>query len=353
MTSEEENIAIQTLLEEGNKAYASKDYETSTTKFGEACQRLDVLHGELDPRNGDAYFLYGRALLDYAIQQNAVLGQSAQATAEEVETQQLEAKVSSENSNPRFQIDEKPTFVSDAGNVEDNDDSEEEEENNENQEDDFETAWDVLDVARVIFEKGEDDESKLKLADVLLSLGDVSLETEKFNDALPDFKKAIDIKQSLLQPDDRQLAEAHYKYSLALELSSDSQGLALDELQKTKTVLKNRIETLEKGDIKDDNKGKSKYTPSEAEQKEITEIQDLISDLDEKVVELSNRQESEREAEKLLKSLLGGMANETSTTSVNSSAPVHDLTTLVKRKVKEIVDSNSDNPSDSKKPKSE
>lgn len=45
------------------------------------------------------------------------------------------------------------------------------------EEDDFETAWDVLDVARVIFEKGEDKESKLKLADVHLCLADLSAET--------------------------------------------------------------------------------------------------------------------------------------------------------------------------------
>jgi hypothetical protein len=45
----------------------------------------------LNPKNGDAYFLYGRALLEYAIQRNSVLGQSAKASAEEVETQQVEA----------------------------------------------------------------------------------------------------------------------------------------------------------------------------------------------------------------------------------------------------------------------
>lgn len=51
----------------------------------------DALNGELNPKNGDAYFLYGRALLEYAIQRNSVLGQSAKASAEEVEIQQVEA----------------------------------------------------------------------------------------------------------------------------------------------------------------------------------------------------------------------------------------------------------------------
>jgi HAT1-interacting factor 1 len=46
-------------------------------------------------------------------------------------------------------------------------------------EDDFNAAWEVLDLARAIFDKQKDEseEAKLKLADTYMSLGDVSLET--------------------------------------------------------------------------------------------------------------------------------------------------------------------------------
>ena len=46
-------------------------------------------------------------------------------------------------------------------------------------EDDFNAAWEVLDLARAIYEKQQDesDEMRLKLADVFITLGDVSLET--------------------------------------------------------------------------------------------------------------------------------------------------------------------------------
>jgi HAT1-interacting factor 1 len=48
-------------------------------------------------------------------------------------------------------------------------------------EDDFNAAWEVLDLARAIYDKqndeGGDDEVKLKLADTYIALGDVSLET--------------------------------------------------------------------------------------------------------------------------------------------------------------------------------
>lgn len=46
-------------------------------------------------------------------------------------------------------------------------------------EDDFNAAWEVLELARAIYEKGQDenDETKMKLAETYIALGDVSLET--------------------------------------------------------------------------------------------------------------------------------------------------------------------------------
>ena len=48
-------------------------------------------------------------------------------------------------------------------------------------EDDFNAAWDVLEMARSIYEgqKEDGDDVKLKLADTYVALGDVSLETGK------------------------------------------------------------------------------------------------------------------------------------------------------------------------------
>lgn len=61
---------------------------------------------------------------------------------------------------------------------------EEEEEDEEDEqdgepEDDFNAAWEVLDLARTLYDKRkeEDDEVMLKLADTYITLGDVSLET--------------------------------------------------------------------------------------------------------------------------------------------------------------------------------
>lgn len=61
------------------------------------------------------------------------------------------------------------------------DEEEEEEEDVGEPEDDFNAAWEVLDLARAIYEKqkeeDEDEEITLKLADTYIALGDISLET--------------------------------------------------------------------------------------------------------------------------------------------------------------------------------
>ncbi|CAO3620639.1 unnamed protein product [Mucor fragilis] len=323
----------QELFDQGKLAFNKGEYESSVTKLGEACQLLDQLNGDLAPANGDAYFLYGQALLQFAIQQNTVLGQSAQASTAKVEEQQEIAKEEEvESKNPLFQLSGVPEFKQ-SEEEEDEDDEEDDDDEGEagnTADEDFETAWDILDVARLIFEKGEDNKSKLNLADVHLCLGDVSLETEKFNEALSDYEKAIEIKQSVLEDDDRELAEAHYKYALALEFSTEKADQALPELQKAVNVLKKRISNLEAGG--DGSKGKGKGKATDVDEKaleEVKEINELIPDMELKIEELTTRQATEKEAEAMLKAMLG--LTKTST-ELTASTPVNDLSTLVKRK---------------------
>ncbi|KAI9473926.1 MAG: hypothetical protein EXX96DRAFT_621554 [Benjaminiella poitrasii] len=327
---EQLKATAKTLIEEGKVAYDNKYYDESVSRLGEACQLLDEANGDLDPANGDAYFMYGKALLQLAIQQNNVLGQSAQASASKVEEQQEIAKEQEvESKNPLFQLNAVPDFSNTA---EEENDEEEEEGDDENAEDDFESAWDILDVARVIFEKGEDKETKLKLADVHLCLGDVSLETEKFNEALVDYEKAIEIKQSVLEDNDRELAEAHYKYALALEFSTEKSDQAVPELKKAVEVLKKRLEALESNE-NSKGKGKGKETDlSKGASDEIKEIKEIIPDIELKIEELTSRQATEKEAEALLKAMLSQNSSTISAKDISASTPINDLSTLVKRK---------------------
>lgn len=71
---------------------------------------------------------------------------------------------------------------------EEEEEEEEQKEGNEEEaegepEDDFNAAWEVLEVARSLYEDRKDggDDVKLKLADTYMALGDISLETGLFS----------------------------------------------------------------------------------------------------------------------------------------------------------------------------
>ncbi|CAO3691009.1 unnamed protein product [Rhizopus stolonifer] len=328
--SESQNKA-KVLIEEGNEALTNNKLNVSIEKFGEACQLLDQLHGDLAPENGDVYFIYGKALLQFAIQQNAVLGQSAQANATAVEEQQKGTKeVEVSSSNPLIQMESMPEFK-------DENDTEEDEEDEEGEgepEEDFEAAWDILDAARIIFEKSDDKETQLKLADVHLCLADVSLETEKFDASLADYEKAIEIKEKYLEDHNRELAEAYYKFALALEFSSEKPDRAAPYLQKSIDVLNKRLETLKK--LKD-------AEPTEEVKKEVKEIEELLPDMELKVEELSTKQTTEKETADMLKQLLGLSNAEGSNTNQSlNNVNVNDLSSFVKRKSKAAESSSSE-----------
>ncbi|KAF8981274.1 hypothetical protein BGZ46_003047 [Entomortierella lignicola] len=285
--------AIQELNDVGAKAFALQDYELAVEKFGLASEMLGQVYGETNPRCADTLFMYGKALLEHAIQQSSVLG----GVTEKKSKDELEAVVaaaggssgassSSAPSNPRFVFEG------------DDDEEEEEEEGQEGgsgegeDQDDFAVAWDVLDLARVLYHRQGTEEALLKLGDVHISLGDVSLESENFEQAVADFREAILIKEARLQPDDRQLAEAHYKLALALEYTPEESDKAQEHIHKASKVLKARIQKLE--ELLSSGKGKARATDaSESETKmakELTELHELVGEMDQKVQDLINNQ---------------------------------------------------------------
>lgn len=106
---------------------------------------------------------------------------------------------------------------------------------------------------------------------------------EKFDQALPDYRKALEIKKELLDQGDRQLAEAHYKLALALEFSTNEGDQAGEEIKNAIQVLKKRIESIQSDTTKEEDvKGKGKATSND-DNKEVKEIKQLIVDMEEKV----------------------------------------------------------------------
>ncbi|ORZ28394.1 hypothetical protein BCR41DRAFT_316985 [Lobosporangium transversale] len=316
--------AIQELKDVGAKAFALQDYELAVEKFGLASEMLGQVYGETNPKCADTLFIYGKALLEHAIQQSSVLGGATEKKAKEekaaVESgSSAAASSSSAPSNPRF------VFEGD-----DDEEEEEEEEGGENEgeegQDDFAVAWDVLDLARVLYHRQGTEEALLKLGDVHISLGDVSLESENFDQAVADFREAILIKEARLEPDDRQLAEAHYKLALALEYSPTESDKTQEHIHKAITVLKARIQKL--NGLLASGKGKARATDeNESESKmakELIELHELIGEMDQKIQDLLNNQAK--------KSIEGQTPAEMLSMLSQQVQPVNDINNLIKPK---------------------
>ncbi|KAF9295495.1 hypothetical protein BGZ88_001957 [Linnemannia elongata] len=293
----ETEAAIQALNDVGAKAFALQDYELAVEKFGLASEMLGQVYGETNTKCADTLFMYGKALLEHAIQQSSVLG----GVTEKKSNKELEAVVaaagggiggstssSSAPSNPRF------VFEGDDDDDEDEDEGEDGQEGGEGgaggeeEADDFAVAWDVLDLARVLFHRMGTEEALLKLGDVHIALGDVSLESENFEQAVNDYREAITIKEARLEPDDRQLAEAHYKLALALEYSPTESELTQEHIHKASNVLKDRIQKL--NGLLASGKGKARaIDASENETKmaaELVELHELVGEMEQKTQDL-------------------------------------------------------------------
>lgn len=60
---------------------------------------------------------------------------------------------------------------------------------------DLQLAWEMLDLAKVIYKNQNTEEAKLKLSDVLMKCGEVSIEDEQFETAINDMQESLEIRR--------------------------------------------------------------------------------------------------------------------------------------------------------------
>ncbi|KAI4455833.1 nuclear autoantigenic sperm protein nasp -related [Holotrichia oblita] len=152
-------------------------------------------------------------------------------------------------------------------------------ENEEESASDLQVAWEVLELAKIIFTK-RGEEAKPDLAETLITLGEVSLESENFESAVNDIRDGLEIQKLLYDDTDRTLAETYYKLGMALSMNNKIEE-AIENFNRTIQLLKNRIEKLKDGQ-------------KSIEKKEVEEMRQLIPEIEEKIVDLRNYTEEVR-----------------------------------------------------------
>lgn len=244
---------INELVSEGLKQYFLTNFDSAVEKLGQACQDFSAKFEKEDPL---MLFYYGRALYKVAVSNSDVLGAGqARPTPGEQEERSEDTKAkesglfsfSESYGAENGDKDAKEVEAESAEGTEEpaEDEGDEPPQEDEQEQSDFEIAWEILDLARTLFiddikqlEEAKKDTTLLnkRLADTYDLLGDVSLESENFNQAVEDLKLALDLKKKAHEPVSTVLSEAHFKLSLAHELDTNTphhMDHAIHHLQET------------------------------------------------------------------------------------------------------------------------
>ncbi|KAG5745630.1 hypothetical protein H9Q69_007326 [Fusarium xylarioides] len=337
-------VTIADLSAKGSALYAHKNYEEAAEVFSRASVLQAEVNGETSPDNAEILFHYGRSLFRVGQSKSDVLGGPAasekkSAGAKSKKPAQTEAQKMTqegvgivaeqgEKKTEDIKGDKKPLFQFTGDENFDESDEEEAEgegEEEDDDDDDLATAFEILDLARVCFMKKlellEQEESetsgkgketaegdsptvrhvKERLADTHDALAEISLENERYPNAIEDGRTSLKYKLELYPEESEVIAEAHFKLSLALEFASvttagddgaNSKREEMDQGLRDEAVKEMEL-AIKSSKLKLQNKEVELATMASPEdnelaRKSIQEMKEVIGDMEQRLVELRN-----------------------------------------------------------------
>ena len=248
----------------------------------------------------------------------------------------------------------------------------------EDDEDDFVNAYEVLDLARVLLlrkldqreqtaledsEKGkyiasidltpEVRQVKDRLADVHDLQAEISLEGEKFANAVVDLKAALALREELDPPESSALAECHYKLSLALEFSAVQQQLdetgnptgaakveekvrAQAVVQMEKAIASCRARVVKE---EDELQRTAEEAQVEKQKENIEEVKGMVAEMEQRLEDLRKPFVTVRQSQMadnpvagVMGQIMGADEDKQKEVLMQALASANDLTGMVKRK---------------------
>merc|ERR1711970_1190285 len=184
--------------------------------------------------------------------------------------------------------DEKTKDEKEAGDKEEQQAEDEEDPSN------LQLAWEMLELAKVIFtkqaEETKEDKADIekKLCETFLALGEVSLENENYPQAVDDLTSCLKKQLEKLPADSRSIAETHYQLGVAQGFHLHFEE-AVKSLNDAITVLTTRIDNLKKKtESKDETRTDDAFYTRE---KEIEELEKLLPEIREKIQDTNEMKE--------------------------------------------------------------
>ncbi|XP_067370301.1 histone-binding protein N1/N2-like isoform X1 [Channa argus] len=258
-----------------------------------------------------------------------------------------------EDSKTETELDEEEPEGNDG--EDDDDDDDDGEENGQDKEEEevgnLQLAWEMLEVAKVIFKRKETRDDQLLAAQAYLKLGEVSAESGNYPQALEDFQECLALQLKHLPPHSRLLAETHYHVATTL-CYVDQYSQAIQHYNSSIKVIETRLAMLQ--ELIAAAKGEN----AAADKNEMEELKLLLPDIREKVEDAKESQRTASAASQAIQQTLGGastsgflcenggpstssacattsqIAIKSSDSAASSSKGVSDISHLVRKKRK-------------------
>ncbi|XP_018560057.1 histone-binding protein N1/N2 isoform X2 [Lates calcarifer] len=223
----------------------------------------------------------------------SVKGQNGEAT-----------KTKPEDKGSKPEADQNEEEPEDDDDDDDDDDDEDGEKNGEEKEEEevgnLQLAWEMLEVAKVIYKRKESKDEQLMAAQAYLKLGEVSAESGNYPQALEDFQECLALQLKHLPPHSRLLAETHYHVATTL-CYMDQYSQAIQHYNSSIKVIETRLAMLQ--EVIDAAEG----ADGAAEEKnEMEELKQLLPDIREKVEDAKESQRTASTASQAIQQTLGG-----------------------------------------------
>ncbi|XP_055717643.1 nuclear autoantigenic sperm protein-like isoform X4 [Salvelinus fontinalis] len=301
------------LIGAGNRHLVMGDVVSAVNVFQEACGMLAERYGDTADECGEAFFLCGKSLLELARMENTVLGDALEGVPEE----SSEEGEKQENSKFESADNLAGLLFSWPPPLDDDDDEGEgtaEDEESEAEVGNLQLAWEMLEVAKVIYKRKENEADQLMAAQAYLKLGEVGAESGNYPAAVEDFQDCLALQLKHLPPHSRLLAETHYQLGMTY-CYTGQYSHAIQHYSSSVKVIEGRLAMLQEVLDKGENGAEEGKT-------ELEELKLLLPDIAEKVEDAKESQRTAGSASVAIQQTLAGASTSSAfSASAETSGP--------------------------------
>ncbi|XP_023859845.1 histone-binding protein N1/N2 isoform X3 [Salvelinus sp. IW2-2015] len=158
-------------------------------------------------------------------------------------------------------------------------------------------AWEMLEVAKVIYRRKENEADQLMAAQAYLKLGEVGAESGNYPAAVEDFQDCLALQLKHLPPHSRLLAETHYQLGMTY-CYTGQYSHAIQHYSSSVKVIEGRLAMLQEVLDKGENGAEGKT--------ELEELKLLLPDIAEKVEDAKESQRTAGSASVAIQQTLAG-----------------------------------------------